>query len=293
MKHISSLLCLLLLLASAVAAQENGSVQNASSWQRYTIKGEDFSIKLPLQPAMATIDDVSSDELLISRERQIGAYADGVVYTISILEDGKPKQTLKNFLKAISSARWDRTTEKEVTVNGFVGKQYSTVHPLGGALQVFATNNRFYQVQAFGAPADDPRVKPFFASLLFSEKTEAIEVSDGYAVSYEPGPQSTTQIFTEKIYVGREVDRKAILAMKPEPMYTRQAKRREIVGTVVLKAVFAANGTVTNIRTVSDLPAGLTENAIDAARKIKFIPAMKDGKYVSMWYQLEYNFNLY
>jgi hypothetical protein len=44
---------------------------------------------------------------------------------------------------------------------------------------------------------------------------------------------------------------------------------------------------------VFDLPHGLTEKALSAARNIKFIPAMKDGKYVSMYIQLEYNFNLY
>jgi hypothetical protein len=44
---------------------------------------------------------------------------------------------------------------------------------------------------------------------------------------------------------------------------------------------------------VQGLPDGLTERAIEAARKIKFVPASKEGKYVSMWMQLEYNFNLY
>jgi outer membrane biosynthesis protein TonB len=44
---------------------------------------------------------------------------------------------------------------------------------------------------------------------------------------------------------------------------------------------------------VQGLPYGLTEQAIAAARKLKFVPAMKDGKNVSMWIQLEYNFNLY
>ncbi|HEX6283216.1 MAG TPA: energy transducer TonB [Pyrinomonadaceae bacterium] len=44
---------------------------------------------------------------------------------------------------------------------------------------------------------------------------------------------------------------------------------------------------------VQGLPYGLTENAVDAAKKIKYFPAIKDGKRVSMWMQLEYNFNLY
>jgi len=37
---------------------------------------------------------------------------------------------------------------------------------------------------------------------------------------------------------------------------------------------------------------GLTQQAIAAAKKIKFVPAMKGGKPVSMWMQLVYEFLL-
>jgi TonB family protein len=97
----------------------------------------------------------------------------------------------------------------------------------------------------------------------------------------------------DRIYTGRDVTSKARLISKPEPQYTEDARKNQIVGTVVLKVVFASNGSVTNIRTVSGLPFGLTERAIAAARQIKFVPATKDGHPVSMWMQLEYNFNLY
>ena len=96
-----------------------------------------------------------------------------------------------------------------------------------------------------------------------------------------------------RIFTGRDVTSKARLISKPEPQYTEDARKNQITGTVVLKAVFSSNGTVTNIRTVSGLPYGLTERAIAAARQIKFVPATKDGHQVSMWMQLEYNFNLY
>lgn len=96
-----------------------------------------------------------------------------------------------------------------------------------------------------------------------------------------------------RIFTGKDVTTKARLISKPEPQYTEDARKNQITGTVVLKVVFASNGTVTNIRTVSGLPYGLTERAIAAARAIKFVPATKDGHQVSMWMQLEYNFNLY
>ncbi len=97
----------------------------------------------------------------------------------------------------------------------------------------------------------------------------------------------------DRIFTGREVTSKARLLSKPEPQYTEDARKNQVTGTVVLKVVFASNGSVTNIRTVSGLPYGLTERAIAAARQIKFVPATKDGHPVSMWMQLEYNFNLY
>jgi TonB family protein len=97
----------------------------------------------------------------------------------------------------------------------------------------------------------------------------------------------------DKIFTGKDVTTKARLLAKPEPQYTEDARKNQVTGTVVLKVVFASNGSVTNIRTVSGLPYGLTERAIAAARQIKFVPATKDGHQVSMWMQLEYNFNLY
>lgn len=35
------------------------------------------------------------------------------------------------------------------------------------------------------------------------------------------------------------------------------------------------------------------EKAIEAVKKIRFIPAVKSGKFVATWMQLEYSFNLY
>jgi TonB family protein len=96
-----------------------------------------------------------------------------------------------------------------------------------------------------------------------------------------------------RIFTGKDVTSKARLLSKPEPQYTEEARKNQITGTVVLKCVFGSDGQVKNISVRSGLPNGLTEKAIAAARQIKFIPATKDGHQVSMWMQLEYNFNLY
>lgn len=96
-----------------------------------------------------------------------------------------------------------------------------------------------------------------------------------------------------RLYSGNEVEQRARLLFKPEPQYTEEARRNQITGTVVLRVVFESSGEVVQIRAVRQLPFGLTERAIAAARQIKFAPAMKSGHPVSVQMQLEYNFNLY
>ncbi len=96
-----------------------------------------------------------------------------------------------------------------------------------------------------------------------------------------------------RVFSGKEVSTKARVISKPEPNYTEDARKNQVTGTVVLRAILTSGGQVTGIRAVSGLPHGLTERAIAAARNIKFVPATKDGRPVSMHIQLEYSFNLY
>jgi TonB family protein len=94
-------------------------------------------------------------------------------------------------------------------------------------------------------------------------------------------------------YTPREVDQKARILSRTQPEYTEEARRNAVSGTVVLRALFSASGEVEDVRVVSRLPYGLTERAIEAAREIKFTPAIKDGRAVSQYIQIEYNFDLY
>ena len=93
-----------------------------------------------------------------------------------------------------------------------------------------------------------------------------------------------------QIFRSSEVSTRARILNKPEPSYTDEARYYGVKGTVVLRAVFAADGTVRNIVVLRGLPHGLSEVCVEAARKIKFVPATLNGQPVSTWMQLEYNF---
>jgi TonB family protein len=97
----------------------------------------------------------------------------------------------------------------------------------------------------------------------------------------------------DRVYPPHDVGTRARVISKPEPQYTEQARRNQVTGTVVLRVIFSSAGEVTNIQAVQKLGDGLTEKAIAAAREIRFVPAMRNGRPVSIYMQLEYNFNLY
>jgi TonB family protein len=105
--------------------------------------------------------------------------------------------------------------------------------------------------------------------------------------------QSSAPLDPNRIYSIKEVTQKPVILFKPEPAYTEEARRNSTQGVVVLRVVLKADGTVSGIKPITSLPDGLTERAMLAARQIKFKPAMKDGRPVSIAQTLEYNFNLY
>lgn len=287
MKRILLAILLLIVFAPGVLAQE----QKGTAWQRYTVKGEAFSVTFPTVPAMATYKEFVDRFGKHRRQRLLGAYADGLVYTVSCSLNPR-QELLEDFIEQeiFTHNTFDKVSEKDLQRNGFSGKQYIAPDDVPGTTQIFKAGNTIYRFQVFGAPTDDARVQRYFSSVVLGKKASGIEVNDGVGVLYES--QSQTQN-NAKIFVGRETDRKAVLVMKPEPSYTEEGRRNAITGTVVLRVVLASNGNVTNIRPVTNLPHGLTEMAIEATRKMKFVPAVKEGKFVSMWMQLEYNFNLY
>lgn len=96
-----------------------------------------------------------------------------------------------------------------------------------------------------------------------------------------------------EIESAKGVSSRAKTIEKREPAYTEEARQFLISGVVVLKAVFASDGTVKHVLILKSLPGGLTEQSIIASKSIRFSPATVNGNPVSTWMQLEYNFNLY
>ncbi len=84
---------------------------------------------------------------------------------------------------------------------------------------------------------------------------------------------------------------------KPRANYTEEARQKKAHGTVSLRVTFLASGGIGDVTVVKAKKklqkTGLVAQAVEAAKKIKFIPAERDGKSISVAKIVQYNFNLY
>lgn len=143
-------------------------------------------------------------------------------------------------------------------------------------------------------PAEEARPVPVPSPSENDRSPAVAEKNQDYACSADG---TLTRILTddtgnEQILTSKQVDVRVIIISKPAPSYTKEARRLGVQGYVTLKTLLSGNGKVTRVRVHRGLSAGLTENAIKAACKIKFKPAMKDGQTVSQWVTVEYVFRL-
>jgi TonB family protein len=75
--------------------------------------------------------------------------------------------------------------------------------------------------------------------------------------------------------------------------YTEDARQARMQGTVELQVIFRSDGVIVIQRVTRYLPYGLTLKAVEAASKIKFTPAMKDGAPVSVKAPLKFDYIIY
>jgi hypothetical protein len=95
-----------------------------------------------------------------------------------------------------------------------------------------------------------------------------------------------------------ETDKPLKILSKPRADYTDAARANNIQGTVQIEVTFLPDGTIGK---VSDIPQnkenlrrfGLVNSSMAAAKKVKFEPAVKNGKPVKAVKILTYTFTLY
>lgn len=81
--------------------------------------------------------------------------------------------------------------------------------------------------------------------------------------------------------------------LTPEAEFSDEARRAKYQGVCLISVIVDAHGYPQNPRVIQSLGMGLDEKAMEAVKKYRFKPALKDGKAVAVKIVVEVNFRLY
>lgn len=127
-------------------------------------------------------------------------------------------------------------------------------------------------------------------------KAEIVKVEKGFGYTHcypELSNKRFDSFVTKNPPVSKSGSGNVKIISKPIAKYTDLARQNNIQGTVLLRVTFNSNGTIGAISPVTSLPDGLTEQAIAAAKQMRFEPAKRNGQPVSVTKQIQYNFTIY
>jgi TonB family protein len=106
--------------------------------------------------------------------------------------------------------------------------------------------------------------------------------------------QSQSRPDEDKVYLSREVTEKAVIKSRPEvqsnPIATEECPQE---GSVLIKMVLHKSGKVKDVKLIRGMSCGFDRLATEASRRIKFVPAQKDGVRVSQYLTIEYAYKRY
>ena len=290
-KSISVLMVVCFSLISIFAQTEKNSAP--VRWENYKVSDQEVSVLLPKMPILIDNSDVCSE----TETKQFVAYADQTVYGFTITSRTKEKapkfcSQKKSFDEKKFEARVNqiRLDLKEHAETDFVQNDL-TVRKISGRSRTYWLFNdfaakRWFELWVSAGDEEKAEVQNFIKSIVIGKDVQGIEIGSG--------SDRTLGDETVKVDDSQEgADKPFIIVLKPRPKYTEAARRAQTQGVTRLRVTFLASGGIGSVSPLNELPEGLTEEAVAAARKIVFVPMIKKGTPVSITKLIEYSFSLY
>ena|SRR5208337_55005 len=134
-----------------------------------------------------------------------------------------------------------------------------------------------------GLPVGGPR---YILARLVSQRADAFVPFDPGSGIKDLGPPSCPVLTEPKVPGPR-----AIYA--PDPEYSETARKKKIAGTVVLSLTVGTDGLAHDIQVEKKLGYGLDEKAVEAIRKWRFQPELRDGQPIEKRIYVDVTFRLY
>lgn len=182
------------------------------------------------------------------------------------------------------------------------------------SISIYVAGKAFYQITAGADGPNNPVLKEFLASIRVdgqplmkdagppptdpvrintlattADVREALNVPDAdkISVTYD------SAVTLDTLNPGGPYSRMPLILRKARATYTDAARQGNVQGDVVLFVQLKADGSVGNVTVRKTLPKGLADNAVQAAKRIKFIPAQRNGQNVDSYVAMTYSFAIY
>jgi TonB family protein len=281
-----------LLIAFCLAA--SGQTANVApiKWEQYQVPQRRISIDFPKLPVVIAKPNSCAE----SEKSSYFAYAAEAVYEIIVVAKPKPIANCRvprKFDEALLVERLGQIRAKGDLAEASGVEDGRQVHRFSSGSQiriVYADwkQNQWVEVAVVHREDVNTNEQKFLTSLKFdSESGQDIGAGAPTTIGDEG-----VDIYSEPATVKDLKDRIQVVA-KPAAMYTAEARKAMTRGNVTLRVAFLANGTVGDIEVVKGLANGLTENAIEAAKKMVFLPSRSNGNPVTTKLTIQYGFSIY
>ena len=287
----------------------NYSISSAQikNWIRVGSDDGEFSIEVPAKYNFGYDKDGFSE----SKDRNnfqlqnmylLNAFADGALLSFERYE------SKKGGLDALYQyeerrAKYENINFSKIKSNGTVVRQTITKTDKFYCLrQYFNSKSYIYVLTVAAKDSTNPTMKRFLDSLVFKPNTKdkpdtnsilfsSLKVTPVEITQAAPN-EKDTKASSPNLAVSEGLE-PLIVVKKPTPAYIDVARRKNVQGTIQIRATFSDDGFIPKMEIIQSLPEGLLRQTIFALLRLKFLPQMKDGKPESIKKIVEYSFSIY
>lgn len=299
------------------------AAQESLDWSRLESDSKDFSVSVPRDLQVITEDDYETGRLIsrypfqtktISFEdiKRMTAYADGASFLVESYRVNKLDEALEELY-----ARQKNENLRDFSGNSFRGRISTQQGAVSYAIDIIlGSKDRMYRIFGVARSDKNEAFKYFFSSIKLNgepvftlgsaltgkvrEQSVSIKSLEETPFEYEKSDKNAKRADDDKMLPVVRVARppqedpsRLFIAYKPLARYTTSARRSRISGRVSVRVTFGANGEIEKIVEVNGLGGGLTEQAVKAARLMRFLPQEADNKPITVQRSIEYSFQIY
>ncbi len=223
--------------------------------------------------------------VLIKNKKTVSRYVNGVVLMMDLYQ-GKIKD-----IEAAMLEMYQSELVKAEIVNGFEHKTYVKKFPeFVLEQQYFFNKESLYVLSAAYRSERSEIVENFFKVVQLVNQGQTVAPNLPKDKKVVPGlPDIISEPLTAEIV--EQPDKEAIVVYRPRPSFKREFGKSNS-GKVKLKLLLAGDGKVNKVNLLSSPNVSLADGVRASAAHVVFLPALKDGKHVTSWANVDYGFQM-